>query len=273
MKMPRSRIPLITTLIVLVFFYLPIVVLVINSFNDSAHGSAWEGFTWRWYVALWEDENTKRALLNTLLVGFSSMVISTLLGTLGAWALHRYNGSLLQRSHTGVVWFPLMLPEILMGVSLLLFFGAIGSGFGPHMMVFAHATFCVSYVVMVVSARLQDFDDALLEAAQDLGATWWQTTWKILLPNLAPGILAGALLAFTLSVDDFVISFFVKGPGMTTLPVLVEGMIKKSPKPKIINSLSTLMILATFILLISSQFLSGNIFANRKRKLRSQPAN
>jgi len=266
MKMTRSRIPLITTILVLLFFYLPIVVLVINSFNDSAHGSVWDGFTWRWYRALWEDENTKRALVNTLLVGFASMTISTVLGSLGAWALHRYNNSLLQRTHTGVVWFPLMLPEILMGVSLLLFFGAMGSGFGPQVMIFAHTTFCLSYVVMVVSARLQDFDDALLEAAQDLGATWWQTTWKVLLPNLAPGIMAGALLAFTLSVDDFVISFFVKGPGMTTLPVLVEGMIKKSRTPKIINSLSTLMILATFLLLISSQILSGNIFANKRAK-------
>ena len=264
MKLSRSKVPLVTTLIVLAFFYLPIVVLIVNSFNNSAHGSTWEGFTWRWYAALFKDEDTRRALLNTLLVGFVSMTISTVLGTLGAWALHRYS-SAVQRLHTCIVWFPLMLPEILMGVSLLLFFGAIGAGFGMGVMIVAHTTFCISYVVMVVSARLQDFDDALLEAAQDLGATWWQATWKVLLPVLMPGIMAGALLAFTLSVDDFVISFFVKGPGMTTLPVLVEGMIKKSRTPKIINSLSTLMILATFILLFGSEIFSGNSFFSKKK--------
>jgi spermidine/putrescine transport system permease protein len=200
------------------------------------------------------------------------MFLSTVLGTTGAIVLHRYRKSWLQRAHTLIVWFPLMLPEILMGMSLLLFFGFLGSRFGPEVMIVAHTTFCLSYVIMVVSARLQDFDDALLEAAQDLGASWWQTTWRVLLPVLAPGIMAGALLAFTLSIDDFVISFFVKGPGMTTLPILVEGMIKKSRTPKIINSLSTLMVLATFILLFGSEILSGNIFANKKKgKLKNAP--
>ncbi|MCL1856315.1 MAG: ABC transporter permease [Kiritimatiellaeota bacterium] len=263
--MKRSRIPLVATWMVLIFFYLPIVILVIDSFNDSTYGSTWEGFTFRWYRALWEDEAIQHALLNTLLVGVTSMILSTALGTLGAFALHRYRKSWLQRAHTVIVWLPLMLPEILMGVSLLLFFGFLKSHFGPAVMVVAHTTFCLSYVVMVVSARLQDFDDALLEAAQDLGASWWQTTWRVLLPVLAPGIMAGALLAFTLSIDDFVISFFVKGPGMTTLPVLVEGMIKKSRTPKIINTLSTLMIFATFVLLIFSQLFTGNSLA-RKRK-------
>ena len=263
--MKRSNVPLITTWIVLVFFYLPIVILVIDSFNDSTYGSTWEGFTFRWYEALWKNEDIQKALLNTLLVGVSSMVLATVLGTLGAVVLHRYRKSWLQRAHTMIVWFPLMLPEILMGMSLLLFFGALGSRFGSEVMVVAHTTFCLSYVIMVVSARLQDFDDALLEAAQDLGASWWQTTWRVLLPVLAPGIMAGALLAFTLSIDDFVISFFVKGPGMTTLPVMVEGMIKKSRTPKVINALSTLMIFATFLLLIFSQLFTGNSVA-RKRK-------
>jgi spermidine/putrescine transport system permease protein len=261
----RSITPIATTVAVLVFFYLPILVLIVGSFNAARFGGTWKGFTFDWYVRLWENRPIRDALANTLVVGLLCTLVSTAIGTIGAFALHKFGGSRLQRFHASVVWLPLMLPEILMGVSLLMFFGSLGWTLGRTTMVIAHVTFCVSYVVMVVRSRLQDFDDALLEAAQDLGATWWQTTWKVLVPVILPGIAAGALLSFTLSIDDFVISFFVNGKGMTTLPIQVQGMLKRSPMG-IINALSTLMVLVTFVLLIATQLLTGDLFSKKTAK-------
>ena len=258
----RSLSPILTTIAVLVFFYLPLVVLLVESFNDSKFGGAWCGFTTKWYAMLWEHKPLQDALVNTLVVGLLCTLVSTVIGTVGAFALHRCGNTRLQRFHSTLVWLPLMLPEILMGMSLLMLFGQLGWKLGRATMVVAHVTFCVSYVVMVVRARLQDFDDALLEAAQDLGATWWQTTWKVLVPVILPGILAGALLAFTLSIDDFVISFFVNGKGMTTLPIQIQGMLKRNRYGTgILAALSTLMVFVTFILLIASELLSGDLLS------------
>lgn len=262
----RYPLPFLTTLLVLLFFYLPIIVLIVNSFNAAKYGGSWQGFSLKWYKALWEHEAVRRALANTFTVGLASTALSTLIGTLGAMALHRYGNSKLQKLHTAMVWCPLMIPEILMGVSLLMFFGSfLKLNLGRATMIAAHTTFCISYVIMVVQARLQDFDDTILDAALDLGASWLQTTWKVFIPALIPGIAAGALLSFTLSIDDFVISFFVQGRGMTTLPIQVNGMLKRSPMG-IINALSTLMVACTFILLTISQFLSGNLMTNKKGK-------
>ena len=267
MRTKRSITPIATTIAVLVFFYLPILVLVAGSFNSARFGGTWKGFTFDWYIKLWHNQPIRDALVNTLVVGLLSTLVSTLIGTIGAFALHRHGGSRLQSFHTAMVWLPLMLPEILMGMSLLMFFGALGWTLGRTTMVIAHVTFCVSYVIMVVRARLQDFDNALLEAAQDLGATAWQTTWKVLVPVILPGIAAGALLAFPLSLDDFVISFFVNGKGMTTLPIQVQGMLKRSPMG-IINALSTLMVLVTFLLLIATELLTGDLFSKSSKKPR-----
>lgn len=261
----RSITPIVTTIGVLIFFYLPILVLIIGSFNAARFGGTWKGFTFDWYVRLWQNRPIRDALTNTLIVGLLCTLVSTAIGTIGAFALHKFGGSRLQKFHASLVWLPLMLPEILMGVSLLMFFGSLGWTLGRTTMVIAHVTFCVSYVVMVVRARLQDFDNALLEAAQDLGATWWQTTWKVLVPVILPGIAAAALLSFTLSIDDFVISFFVNGKGMTTLPIQVQGMLKRSPMG-IINALSTLMVLVTFVLLIVTQLLTGDLFSKKAAK-------
>jgi spermidine/putrescine transport system permease protein len=145
-----------------------------------------------------------------------------------------------------------------MGIGLLLSFGAVGLGLGLFTIFLAHVTFCVSYVAMVVLGRLQDFDDAVVEAAQDLGAGWWTITWRILLPLLAPGILAGGLLAFTLSIDDFVISFFVAGPGSTTLPIRIYSMIRHG-SPPLINALSTLLLVVTFFAVWLSQRLTARV--------------
>ena len=252
--MRPSRVPAIVTWAVILFFYLPIAVLVVNSFNASRFGGTWEGFSFKWYVKLFQDESIWMALSNTLIVAAGATVCSMVLGTCGAFALHRYAGSKLQKWHYGVIYMPLVLPEILMGLSLLLFFVAVRVQLGLWTIFVAHVTFCLSYVAMTVLARLQDFDYSIVEAAQDLGAGWRVTVLKVLLPMLAPGIRAGGLLAFTLSIDDFVISFFVAGPGATTLPIKIYSMIKYG-KPPMINALSALLLLVTFLCVLVSQWI------------------
>jgi len=252
--MKHSRLPLATTLFVLVFFYLPIVVLVVNSFNASRFGGTWEGFSLKWYAQLWSQDEIWQSLRNTLAIAFGATAVATVFGTTAAFALHRFS-SRLQRFHYTLIYTPLVVPEILMGMSLLLLFVALGARLGLFTIFLAHVTFCISYVAMVVLARLQDFDFSIVEAAQDLGAGWWTAAWRVLLPLLAPGIAAGALLAFTLSIDDFVISFFVAGPGSTTLPIRIYSMIKHG-SPPLINALSTLLLLVTFILVWLSQRLT-----------------
>ena len=252
--MRPSRVPAIVTWAVILFFYLPIAVLVVNSFNASRFGGTWEGFSFKWYVKLFQDESIWMALSNTLIVAAGATVCSMVLGTCGAFALHRYAGSKLQKWHYGVIYMPLVLPEILMGLSLLLFFVAVRVQLGLWTIFVAHVTFCLSYVAMTVLARLQDFDYSIVEAAQDLGGGWRVTVLKVLLPMLAPGILAGGLLAFTLSIDDFVISFFVAGPGATTLPIKIYSMIKYG-KPPMINALSALLLLVTFLCVLVSQWI------------------
>lgn len=252
--MKHSRLPMVITVLVLIFFSLPILVLVVNSFNASRFGGTWEGFSFKWYVRLFHQKDIWYALRNTLLVAVGATVLSAILGTTAAFALHRFN-SRIQRAHYTLIYTPLVVPEILMGMSLLLFFVASGVQLGLFTIFLAHTTFCISYVAMVVLARLQDFDFSVIEAAQDLGAGWWTTATRVLLPLLAPGIAAGALLAFTLSVDDFVISFFVAGPGSTTLPIRIYSMIKHG-SPPLINALSTILLVVTFAAVSISQRLT-----------------
>ncbi|MBN2283602.1 MAG: ABC transporter permease [Deltaproteobacteria bacterium] len=252
--MKRSRVPLIVTVAVLVFFYLPILVLIINSFNASRFGSTWEGWTLHWYARLLHEREIWHALKNSLIIAFSSSAVSIVLGSLAAFGLHRYE-TRFQRAQFMLIYTPLVMPEILMGISLLLFFVAVGMNLGLLTIFMAHVTFCISYVAMVVLGRLQDFDFSVVEAAQDLGADWWTTTVRVLLPLLAPGIIAGGLLAFTLSIDDFVITFFVAGPGSTTLPIRIYSMIKHG-SPPLINALSTILLVVTFLAVWISQHLT-----------------
>ena len=243
--MKRSYWPSIITACVLVFFYAPIVVLVLNSFNASRFGGRWEGFTFSWYAKLWAAEDVWEALGTSLKIAVLASFSAMLLGTLAAFALHRFR-TRFQKTHLSLVTLPLLMPDILMGMSLLLFFVALGVDTGFTTIWIAHVTFCVSYVTMVVLARLQGFDFHLVEAARDLGASSWQTTWRVIFPLLAPGIIAGGLLAFTLSIDDYVITFFVQGPGTTTLPLRIYSMMKVSRNMPIINALSTLLLTLTF---------------------------
>lgn len=252
--MERSRTPWVTTAAVLAFFYLPVLVLVANSFNASRFGGGWEGFTLDWYRKLFTQREIWMALRNTLVIAAFATAVSTVVGTSAALALHRYR-SRLQKIHYLLVYTPLVIPEILMGIGLLLFFVTIGLGLGLLTVTLSHVTFCISYVTFVVLGRLQDFDWGLVEAAEDLGATPWVAFRKVVLPNLAPGIAAGALLAFTLSIDDFVITFFTSGPGSTTLPVRIYSMIKHG-SPALINALSTILLVMTFTTVWLSQRLT-----------------
>ena len=232
--------------LVLVFFYAPIVVLVVNSFNASRFGGQWEGFSLLWYEKLWETDDIWEALRTSLKIAVFASLTSTVLGTLAAFALHRFR-TRLQKLHLGMISVPLMMPDILMGISLLLLFVALGVETGFATIWIAHVTFCLSYVAMVLLARLQDFDFSLIEAARDLGANARQAAWRVFAPLLAPGIIAGALLAFTLSIDDYVITFFVQGAGTTTLPLRIYSMMKVSRNMPVINALSTLLLLVTFV--------------------------
>jgi spermidine/putrescine transport system permease protein len=251
----RSRFPFIVTGLVLVFFYLPILFLVVDSFNASRFGGAWRGFSFKWYERLFHEPAIWEAAKNTLFIALVVTFLSLVLGTVSALALHRFAKSRLQRFHYTLIYTPLVVPEILMGISLLMAFVAAGVRLGMATIILAHVTFCVSYVALVVLGRLQDFDFTIVEAARDLGATGWQAARRVLLPMLAPGLAAAGLIAFTLSVDDFVITFFVAGPGSTTLPIRVYSMIKHGATP-IINALSTLLLALTFTTVIVSQRLS-----------------
>ncbi len=245
--MKRSWLPSLVTLIVILFLFAPLVVLIANSFNASRFGGEWEGFTWNWYEKLWAADEVWDSLKITLKIAFSASIAAMILGALAAYALHRFR-SWLQDVHQVLITLPLVMPDILMGMSLLALFVVSGVETGLLTIWISHVTFCLSFVTMVVLGRLQDFDFTLIDAARDLGATRVQAARKVLLPLLLPGVLAGGLLAFTLSVDDYVITFFVSGPGTTTLPLRVASMMRTSRSLPVINALSTLLVASTFLI-------------------------
>ena len=249
--MKKSRLPFFVTLGILIFFYLPIIIVFAQSFNSSRFGGTWKGFTLDWYYKLFTDKNIWHAITNTLIIAFSSTAVSIILGTLAAFALYRYKTKL-QIGHNILIYLPLVIPDILMGISLLLFFVSLSAGLGLFTIFLAHVTFSMSYVTMVVLGRFQDFDYSILEAALDLGATWGTAVRKVLVPFLMPGIAAGGLLAFTLSLDDFVITFFVSGPDSTTLPLYIYSMMRHG-SPSMINALSVIMVAFTFIIIFISK--------------------
>ncbi len=246
-----SRFPFFVSVTVLLFFYLPIGVLCLQSFNAAKFGGSWKGFSFRWYQELWQREDIHAAAYNTLIIAFSSTLVALILGSLAAWCLHHYTNRF-QKFHYGLIYAPLAVPDILMGISLLLLFVNFQIPLGIGTIIIAHTTFCVSYVALVMLARLQDFDESVIEAARDLGAGWGTIILRILIPLLGPGLAAGGLLAFTLSVDDFVITFLVSGPGNTTLPVKIFSMMRRS-SPQVINALSVIFMAVTFTIVIISQ--------------------
>ncbi|MBS5519356.1 MAG: ABC transporter permease [Acidaminococcus intestini] len=251
------------TLAILAFLYLPLVILTLYSFNDSRINAVWAGFTLKWYASLLSNDRVLEALTNSLLIASITTVVTTIMGTLAAIALHRYQ----YRSKTvlnSLLYLPILIPEIVMGLSLLILFSQLGLSLGKPSLIVAHITFCLSFVIITVGARLEGSRQDIEETASDLYATPLQTFRYVTLPMIAPGIIAGALMAFTLSIDDFVISFFVAGPDSTTLPLYIYAMVKRGISPQI-NALSTCMMLVTVSLVVVSQLLQmKSLHATRK---------
>ena len=241
-----NRLPLaVYTAIVLVVLYAPILVMAGFSFNESPYYQ-WKGFSLHWYRAMAEDRAIRSTLSNTLILSSVSTVLATVLGTLAALAAREtFRG---KRLYATLVSVPVMVPDIVLAISLLLLFRALGATLSLWTAVAAHATFNLSYVAVVVSARLQGLDRSVELAAQDLGATPLQAFWKVTFPAILPGIVSGALLAFTLSFDDFVITYFTTGPGNGTLPMRIYSMVRFAVTPEI-NAISTVILAASLVLI------------------------
>jgi spermidine/putrescine transport system permease protein len=252
------------------FLYVPILVLVVYSFNSSRFNAVWRGFTLDWYRSLLTgvtdgkaqitDLTIWEAVRNSLLVATISTIFATILGTLLAIALERFRFRG-RAAIDGLLLLPIIIPDIAMGISLLVFFSllfqlienltGIRLVLGLPTIIIGHIAFNISFVAVTVRGRIAELETSIEEAAWDLGANEWQTMWRVILPLIAPGILSAALLAFTLSLDDFAIAFFTSGVGSTTLPLYVYGMIKFSVTPAI-NAISTLILLASLLLVIPS---------------------
>ncbi|MGC2239951.1 MAG: ABC transporter permease [Acidimicrobiia bacterium] len=253
---PIDRLLAMNAWLVYLFFYAPIVLLIVFSFNDNNNVGIWTEPSFRWYGEMFQDDRVMGTLRNSLIVAFFSTIISTVLGTMLAIALERYRfkgrGAL-----DGIAYLPIIIPDVTMAVMLLIFFfqafGVLNDLFGIHMttglgtITLAHIAFSISFVAVVVRARLAQMDNSLEEAAADLYATRWKTFQKVTLPQIAPGVAGGALLALTLSLDDVVVTQFVSGSGATTLPVYVFGLVRRGVTP-LINAVSTVMLVASMVL-------------------------
>ncbi len=255
-----DRLLALNAIVVYVFLYAPILVLIVFSFNDNNNVSIWTEPSLRWYGEVFRNDTVMSALRNSLIVAFFSTIVATAIGTMLAISLERYRyrgrGTL-----DGLAYLPIIIPDVTMAVMLLIFFfqafGIIDNLLGIRMstglltITLAHIAFCISFVAIVVRARLAQLDDSLEEAAADLYASRWQAFRRVTLPLIAPGVAGGALLALTLSLDDVVVTQFVSGAGSTTLPVYVFGLVRRGVTP-LINAVSTLMLVASMVLVAVS---------------------
>jgi spermidine/putrescine transport system permease protein len=231
------------TALVFLFFYLPIAILIVFSFNESKLNIVWTGFTLDWYAALWRDSVLVRATKNSLIVATATTIASVVLGTAGAWLLNRYRYRGANFLET-LVFLPMIVPEVILGVSLLILFVTIGLQLGYTTIVISHVTFCFPFVMAAVQARLAGLDPSLEEAALDLGATPFQAFTKVMVPYLMPAIVSGALMSFTLSLDELIVTYFTASAATRTLPLEIFGRVKKGLDPSL-NAVSTVFILVT----------------------------
>ncbi len=245
----------------MIFLYAPLVVLMIFSFNDSKRNVVWKGFTFKYYEKALDNASLVEALINSLTIAFLATIFSLILGALAAVMLWRFRFPL-KGAVEGTMALPIIVPEICMGVAMLIFFAKVEWPTGMvwplnlSAITIAHITFCFPFVALVVRARLAGFNKEEEEAARDLGATEWQVFRDVLLPHMKPSLVAGALLAFTLSLDDFVITFFTSGPDTITFPVKVYSMVRFSVTPEV-NAASTLLIILTVLLTAVALKLQG----------------
>lgn len=276
MSNKRSPWVTLTALFVYVFLYAPVIVLIVFAFNSSRTNIVFEGVVnqgpcgpFYWFCRLAENDDALDAAGNTLIIAVSSALIATVIGTMAALALQRYAFPV-KRASEAALYIPIVIPEIVMGIGILVFFSALFSAInntlgltgdgrlslGLGTVIVSHVAFSVPFVTLVVRARLHGFDHSLEEAAMDLGANEFTTFRRVTLPMIAPGVLSGGLLAFTLSLDDFIITFFTTGPGSTTLPIYVYGLLRRIVTPEV-NALSTIWILTVLVVVFISQRLES----------------
>lgn len=257
--------------IIFAFLFAPIVILLVFSFNESKSLSVFSGFSFKWYQELFNDRNTLETVRNTLLLASCATVISTVMGTAAALGIDRIRSRWYRAAMNTVTDIPMTNPDIITGISLMLMFVFVGRLFGAAnslsfwTILIAHVTFCLPYVILQVLPKLQQMDKALPEAAMDLGCTPMQAFFKVELPEMLPGIITGAIMAFTLSLDDFVISYFTSGNGFETLPIRIYSMTKKAVTPKM-YALATIIFFVTMSLLLISNLVDND----DRRKLRDR---
>ena len=227
------------------FLYIPIIILIVFSFNNSRLNATWMGFTTSWYGTLPDHPSMLNAAEISIAVTLGQTVISTVLGTMGGIALHRYKFPG-KRMFVYFLYIPIVIPEVVLAVALLLFFNQVSFPLGVVAMMVGHTTFTIPFVVLVVRAAMSGFDNSLEEAARDLGATEWQTLWKVTIPIILPGIIVGALLSFSQSFDDFTTSFFVDGMGNDPLPVYIYGLMRHGVSP-VVNALAAIILAVTLV--------------------------
>ncbi len=240
---------------IFIFLYFPIVALIAFSFNDSKRNVTWQGFTFDYYVKAFNNASLHEAFTNSMIVASTSTIVSTALGAMLGLALYRFRFP--ARSFVdGWVSLPIVIPEICMGVAMLAFFASVNIPLGLFTITVSHIAFTIPFVAVVIRARMAGFDQSLEEASRDLGAGQWQTFWNVTFPYMGPGLVAGALLAFTLSLDDFVITFFTSGPGSTTFPIKIYSMVRFSVTPEV-NAASTVLIVLTLTLTVIAMVIQG----------------
>lgn len=251
----KSRFPLIYVAIITAILYVPIVVAVIFSFNDSRLYTTWGGFSLRWYEILFKDEDIFKALLNSVLVGVTSCILSAVIATAATLGFRKKQPA--EKIVKPISMIPIMVPEIILGMAFLVFFRFLNLPFGFITLVLAHMTFCIPYIYLQVSTRVASLDIAPTEAARMLGAGPFKAFFTITLPDLLPSILSGMFIAFAMSFDDVIISMFVVGPRFNTLPIKIYTQVKTGITPEI-NALCTLMLLVTVICLGASRLVKKN---------------
>lgn len=236
--------------LVFLFLYAPILVLMVFSFNEGRTRGNWEGFSLVWYKTLFQDAEVLAAVRNTFVVAIITTIISTVIGTLGSIGIYQYRSKNRKRV-LAVNQIPVINPDIVMAVGLMVLFRSLKLDFGLFTLILAHIAFTVPYVVLSVLPKLKQMPIALPEAAMDLGATPMQTLWRVIIPQIKPGIITGALFSFTLSIDDFVVSFFTTGNGIETVSTMVFAMARRGINP-VINALSTMMFVMMLALLVAT---------------------
>ena len=269
------------TALMMVFLFAPIAILLVFSFNEAKSLSVFSGFSLKWYRELFRDSETLKAVRNTLILAVAAALISTVMGTAAAVGINKLRNRFLRTALDSVTNIPMINPDIITGISLVLMFVFVGRFFGAATslnfgtMLIAHITFCLPYVILQVLPKLQQMDKALPEAAMDLGCTPLRAFWKVEIPEILPGVLTGLIMAFTLSLDDFVISYFTAGNGFQTLPIRIYNMTKKTETPKM-YALATIIFFVILALLLISNLADSDgaetVRQARRKKSKSKEA-